>query len=51
MLHATKEIVDLSHELFDVMINLGAKHFAFWPLESLPRQGIFKRGTSDFEAA
>ena len=29
-----KEIVDLSHEFFDNMINLGANHCAFWPLET-----------------
>jgi arylformamidase len=31
---AFREIVDLSHEFFDNMINLGANHCAFWPLET-----------------
>src|SRR5260370_29135932 len=29
-----KEIVDLGHELYNGMPNLGANHVAFWPLET-----------------
>ncbi len=29
-----KEIVDLGHELYNGMPNLGANHIAFWPLET-----------------
>jgi arylformamidase len=29
-----KEIVDLGHEYLNGMVNLGAHHCAFWPLET-----------------
>ncbi len=51
MVQAPKEIIDLSHELFDGMINLGASHCAFWPLETFASTRYLSEGHLGFQGA
>jgi arylformamidase len=49
MLQAPKETIDLSHELFDGMTNLGANHCAFWPLETFASTRYLTAGKLGFQ--
>lgn len=43
-MNPVKEIVDLGHELYNGMPNLGANHIAFWPLETFESTRTMSEG-------
>ena len=44
-----KEIIDLGHELYNGMPNLGANHVAFWPLETFEATRTHSQGKMAME--
>ena len=45
-----KEIVDLSHDFFTGMPNLGSPETAFWPTDTFDKTRILSEGRTSFEA-
>jgi kynurenine formamidase len=50
MLPAIREIVDLSHELYSGMPNVGGLHIAFWPVETYAAQRTISGGKVGYES-
>ena len=49
-LPAIREIIDLSHELYSGMPNIGGLHIAFWPVETYEAQRIISGGKVGYES-